>query len=197
MEYGNQGLVVSDRYDQAILDGRAFMVSNAARETALAVGGTSFSDTAPAFVLDVPSGTGVVPLEIDLRQGGTVAGGAITVLATLSDKVRRASGGTAHTPRNMRFTVSGSDSNLASSGCSFYTGPTTNANSIDVSLFSGIYEHNLDGAVTASQVFWSARHSYAPYLVGPASLVVYTFAGTTQPSWFFTFKWAEVFVRGS
>ena len=191
MEYGNQGLVVSDRYDQAILDGRAFMVSNAARETALAVGGTSFSDTAPAFVLDVPSGTGVVPLEIDLRQGGTVAGGVITVLATLSDKVRRASGGTSHTPQNMRF------DEPQTSGCSFYTGPTAAANDDDISLFSGLYEHNLDGAVTASQVFWSARHSYAPYLVGPASLVVYTFAGTTQPSWFFTVKWAEVSIVGT
>ena len=191
MDYGNQGLVVSDRYDQAILDGRAFMVSNAARETALAVGGTSFSDTAPAFILDVPSGTGVVPLEIDLRQGGTVAGGMITVLATLSDKVRRASSGTSHTPQNMRF------DEPQTSGCSFYTGPTANTNDDDISLFSGLYEHNLDGALTTSHVLWSARHSYAPYLVGPASLVVYTFAGSTQPSWFFTFKWAEVFVRGS
>ena len=191
MDYGNQGLVVSDRYDQAILDGRAFMVSNAARETALAVGGTSFSDTAPAFILDVPSGTGVVPLEIDLRQGGTVAGGVITVLATLSDKVRRASSGTSHTPQNMRF------DEPQTSGCSFYTGPTAATNDDDISLFSGLYEHNLDGALTTSHVLWSARHSYAPYLVGPASLVVYTFAGSTQPSWFFTFKWAEVFVRGS
>ena len=191
MDYINQGQVVSDRYDQAILDGRAFMVSNAARETALAVGGTSFSDTAPAFILDVPSGTGVVPLEIDLRQGGTVAGGMITVLATLSDKVRRASSGTSHTPQNMRF------DEPQTSGCSFYTGPTANTNDDDISLFSGLYEHNLDGALTTSHVLWSARHSYAPYLVGPASLVVYTFAGSTQPSWFFTFKWAEVFVRGS
>ena len=191
MDYGNQGQVVSDRYDQAILDGRAFMVSNAARETALAVGGTSFSDTAPAFILDVPSGTGVVPLEIDLRQGGTVAGGMITVLATLSDKVRRASSGTSPTPQNMRF------DEPQTSGCSFYTGPTANTNDDDISLFSGLYEHNLDGALTTSHVLWSARHSYAPYLVGPASLVVYTFAGSTQPSWFFTFKWAEVFVRGS
>jgi hypothetical protein len=191
MEYGNQGLVVSDRYDQAILDGRAFMVSNAARETALAVGGTSFSDTAPAFILDVPSGTGVVPLEIDLRQGGTVAGGMVTVLVTLSDKVRRASGGTAHTPQSMRF------DELNTAGCSFYTGPTANANADDISLFSGLFAQDLDGAVGVSQVHWSARDSYAPYLVGPASLVVYTFAGSTQPSWFFTFKWAEVFVRGS
>ena len=191
MDYGNQGLVVSDRYDQAILDGRAFMVSNAARETALAVGGTSFSDTAPAFILDVPSGTGVVPLEIDLRQGGSVAGGVITVLATLSDKVRRDSGGTSHTPQSMRF------DELNTSGCSFYTAPTANANADDISLFSGLFAHDLDGAVGVSQVHWSARDSYAPYLVGPASLVVYTFAGSTQPSWFFTFKWAEVFVRGS
>ena len=191
MDYGNQGQVVSDRYDQAIIDGRAFMVSNAARETALAVGGTSFSDTAPAFILDVPSGTGVVPLEIDLRQGGTVAGAMITVLATLSDKVRRASSGTSHTPQNMRF------DEPQTSGCSFYTGATAATNDDDISLFGGLYEQNLDGALTASHVLWSARHSYAPYLVGPASLVVYTFAGTTQPSWFFTFKWAEVFVRGS
>ena len=191
MDYGNQGQVVSDRYDQAIIDGRAFMVSNAARETALAVGGTSFSDTAPAFILDVPSGTGVVPLEIDLRQGGTVAGGVITVLATLSDKVRRASSGTSHTPQNMRF------DEPQTSGCSFYTGPTAATNADDITLFGGIYEHNLDGAITTSQVFWSARHSYAPYLVGPASLVIYTFAASTQPSWFFTIKWAEVFVRGS
>ena len=191
MDYGNQGQVVSDRYDQAILDGRAFMVSTATRETALAVGGTSFSDTAPAFILDVPSGTGVVPLEIDLRQGGTVAGGMITVLATLSDKVRRASSGTSHTPQNMRF------DEPQTSGCSFYTGPTANTNDDDISLFSGLYEHNLDGALTTSHVLWSARHSYAPYLVGPASLVVYTFAASTQPCWFFTFKWAEVFVRGS
>ena len=191
MDYGNQGQVVSDRYDQAILDGRAFMVSNAARETALAVGGTSFSDTAPAFILDVPSGTGVVPLEIDLRQGGTVAGGVITVLATLSDKVRRASSGTSHTPQNMRF------DEPQTSGCSFYTGATAATNDDDISLFSGLFAQDLDGAVGVSQVHWSARDSYAPYLVGPASLVVYTFAGTTQPSWFFTFKWAEVFVRGS
>ena len=191
MDYINQGQVVSDRYDQAIFDGRAFMVSNAARETALAVGGTSFSDTAPAFILDVPSGTGVVPLEIDLRQGGTVAGGMITVLATLSDKVRRASSGTSHTPQNMRF------DEPQSAGCSFYTGATAIANADDITLFGGLYEQDLDGAVGVSQVHWSARDSYAPYLVGPASLVIYTFAGTTQPSWFFTFKWAEVFVRGS
>jgi len=191
MDYINQGQVVSDRYDQAIFDGRAFMVSNAARETALAVGGTSFVDTTPAFILDVPSGTGVVPLEIDLRQGGTVAGGMITVLATLSDKVRRASSGTSHTPQNMRF------DEPQTSGCSFYTGATASANADDISLFSGLFAQDLDGAVGVSQVHWSARDSYAPYLVGPASLVVYAFAGSTQPSWFFTFKWAEVFVRGS
>ena len=120
-----------------------------------------------------------------------MAGGAITVLATLSDKVRRASSGTSHTPQNMRF------DEPQTSGCSFYTGATAATNDDDISMFSGLYEQNLDGAVTTSQVLWSARYSYPPYLVGPSSLVGYTFAGTTQPSWFFTFKWAEVFVRGS
>ena len=54
-------LVSQDMYQQMVWDGRCFMASNAARETALAVGGTSFSDTAPAFLLDVPSGTTAVP----------------------------------------------------------------------------------------------------------------------------------------
>ena len=120
-----------------------------------------------------------------------MAGGMITVLATLSDKVRRSSSGTSHTPQSMRF------DEPQTSGCSFYTGATAATNDDDISLFSGLFAQDLDGAVGVSQVHWSARDSYAPYLVGPASLVVYTFAGTTQPSWFFTFKWAEVFVRGS
>ena len=39
-------LVTPDWMTQLVMDGRVYNVSNAARETALAVGGTSFSDTA-------------------------------------------------------------------------------------------------------------------------------------------------------
>ncbi|KKL47270.1 hypothetical protein LCGC14_2337250, partial [marine sediment metagenome] len=76
-------LVGIDQYQQWVADGRVFVASPAARETAEAIGSTSFSDTDPALLLDIPSGTTAIPLEIILNQGGTVAGGNITLLITL------------------------------------------------------------------------------------------------------------------
>lgn len=178
-------LVTPDWMTQLVMDGRVYNVSNAARETALAVGGTSFSDTAPAFLLDVPSGTTIVPLEINLHQGGTVAGAVITVLVTLSDKIRYSSSGTSHTPQNMRFDEPNS------SDCSFYTGATAGANTDDITIWGAQLEANVDSQANG-KVEWSARNYIPPVLVGPASLVIYTYAGTTQPSWFFSINWWEL-----
>ena len=66
---------------------------------------------------------------MELRQGGTVAGAVITVLMTLEDAIRYSSGGTSHTPQNMRFDEPNS------SACSFYTGATAGANTDDITLF--------------------------------------------------------------
>lgn len=182
--------VTPDFYQQLVQDGRVFLASNAARETALAGGGTSFSDTAPAFLLDVPTGYTVMPLEIHLAQGGTVAGNVINVLVTLSDKTRYASGGGAITPQNMRF-----DEPYASA-CSFYgcgTDIVANANADDITLWAAILDQDVSTKPESTiNVNWSARVNLAPLLVGPASLVIYAYAGTTEPSLFFNITWAEL-----
>lgn len=182
--------VSPDFYQQLVQDGRVFLASNAARETAIAGGGTSFGDTAPAFLLDVPTGYTAIPLEIHLAQGGTVAGGIITVLVTLSDKVRYASGGAAITPQNMRF-----DEPYASA-CSFYdcgTDIVANANTDDITLWAAMLDQDVSTKPEASiNVNWSARFNLAPLLVGPASLVIYAFAGSTEPSLFYNIIWAEI-----
>jgi len=177
-----------DQYQQWVLDGRVFVASNAARETAEAIGtATTWSDTDPALLLDVPNGTTAIPLEIIMNQGGTVAGGNITLLITLSDKIRYSSGGVAITGQNMRF------DEPRNSTCKFYTGSTNivaAANTDDISLFSQNLIHDID-TLEGGNIQWTARKFIAPELVGPAALVIYAVAGTTQPSFFYSIKWAE------
>ena len=183
-------VITPDWYQQLVADGRVYVASNAARETAEAIGtATTWSDTDPALLLDIPEGKTVIPLEILLNQGGTVAGGAITVLITLSDKIRYSSGGVLLAPKNMRFDAS------RTSGCSFYTGSTdivAAANSEDITLYATILDQDVATIPSGigTRVHWTARQYLAPELIGPASLVIYAVAGTTQPSFFYTVKYA-------
>ena len=183
----NRGeIIVPDWHTQLIADGSSYVVSNVARETALAVGGTSFSDTATAFLLDVPAGTTIFPTEIIMRQGGTVAGAIITVLITVDTGLRFSTGGAQQTPRNLRINATPPKT----SSCSFYTGATASANVTDTTVWAGRLIQDLD-ALVGGHVELSNRKQVMPVLEGPASLVVYAFAGSTQPSWFFSIKFAE------
>ncbi len=181
-------LVGIDQYQQWVADGRVFVASPAARETAEAIGTVdTFSDTDPALLLDIPSGTTAIPLEIIMNQGGTVAGGNITLLITLSDKIRYSSGGVAITPKNMRFDTP------RSSSCRFYSGSTdivANANAEDLTLFAQNLLHDID-TLEGGNVQWTARKFIAPVLIGPAAIPIYAEAATTQPSFFYVVKWAE------
>lgn len=182
-------LVVAPIPHEWAADGRLFVASNVARQTALATGGTSFSDTAPAFIIDFPSGTTGIPLSFVLNQGGTVAGATpITVLITIDNKARYSSGGTAITPVNMRL-----DAPRTSGATVYGTSPTAAAIGTQISLYSALLAADVTPA--ADSFFPTGvvyEPPYPPYLVGPASIVIYTFAGTTQPSWFYSFVWAEI-----
>ncbi len=187
-------LVVSSLRDQLVLDGRMFQISNAAKQTALAAGGTSYSDTAPAFSADIPTGTTCLPFEFSLRQGGTVAGGVITVIITYDVANRYTSGGTAITSRNMRQTGATSP---VTSGLTWY-GSTTSlllgALTQHNTIWSGILPMDVATSPNSPQmkVELTRENFPLPVLVGPACIAIYTFAGTTQPSWFFRFAWAEI-----
>lgn len=185
-------LVTIDQYQQWVFDGRVFLLSNIARETPAAMGTASatFSDTDPALLVDVPNGTTMVPLEIILNQAGTVGGGVIRVLITLDDKVRYTSGGIAIPKQNMRF------DEPRPSICPAYEGTTdivAAAAGDDITLEGAYLDQDVGTAPygTPTKIHWSAREKIAPVLVGPASLVIYTYAATTQPSWFFVIKYAE------
>ena len=189
-----RGEVLTIPYYQEWIDKeRGYIASNAAKQTALATGGVSYSDTAPAFILDVAAGTTMIPLSFRLRQGGTVAGGVITALITADVIARYSSGGTAITPRNMKIGPT-APTRRASAVTVYGTSPTAAAVNTHISLYGAIV--TIDVATTPNTpqtiVTWPGVGEPVPNLVGPASIVIYTFAATTQPSWFFQFSWIEV-----
>lgn len=189
-----RGEVLTVPWYQAWVDKeRGYIASNAAKQTALATGGTSYSDTAPAFILDVATGTTMIPLQIRLRQGGTVAGGVITVLITADVIARYSSGGTAITARNMKMGPTAA-ARRTSAVTVYGTSPTAAAVNTHISLLGAIITHDVATTPNTPQTFleWPAIGEVVPHLVGPASLVIYAFAATTQASWFFSFKWIEV-----
>lgn len=180
-------LVFSELMTELGQEGRIFFVSNSARQTALAVGGTSFSDTAPAFVVDVPSGTTMIPLEVVLNQGGTVAGGSITTIITLDNIARYSSGGTALTVRSARMNSRPSTAAVA------YANPTLAAVGQEMTLHAHLMAADVTPTVEVPFTgLFTWRASYPMFMVGPASLVIYSFAATTQPSYFFRIAWAEL-----
>lgn len=161
------------------LDGRLF-VSGDADEDDLVTGQTSLAGTTPTFLLRVPSGTICLPLFVNLMQAGSVAGGDITLAIEIDNIERYSTGGTSEKVFNP--TNSGNR-------CLLYSNPTA---------FSGYgmtvnrYKLGPDISPAEGAVNTIAWKPEMPYLLrGPAALLIFSFAGTTGPSWMWDVGWAE------
>jgi hypothetical protein len=163
--------------------GQCFVAGDADQND-MVTGQTSFANTTPTFMIDVPEGITVIPLFVDLSQAGTVAGGDIELIIEIDNADRYGSGGTSETVLCTRTT--GGNPNV----CAVYSGATANAGfgqrvfsakiAPDVSPAEGI----LPGPL------WVPPIPY--FLVGPAGLLVYSWAGTTGPTWLWSIGWAEI-----
>lgn len=163
-------------------EGRLFIGSDADQNDAV-TGQTSFANTTPTFLLDVPVGRIVVPLSANLSQSGSVAGGAVDVIIEIDDVTRYASGGAAETVYNP------SKRNKMESKCSLYSGATAKAG-YGVRVWGATTGQDVSPAEGAVQgPFW--RPEIPLFLEGPASWLIYTYAGTTGPTWLWDMKWAE------
>ena len=177
-----------DLASQLAIEGLAFRASDADQND-LVTGQTSFVATTPTFLLDIPEGTTVIPLGINLNQTGTVAGGAIDIIVEFDNADRYASGGTAETILSSRTT--GPSGTTNTSLCTLYSNPTAEAGyGIRVDAVTvGMDVSSAEGVV--NEYIWTPSGGY-DFLVGPASLLVYTYAGTTGPTWFWTIKYGEI-----
>ena len=175
-----------EKYSPSYLasQGKVFYASDADQND-LVTGQTSFANTTPTFLMDVPEGTTMIPLMMTLYQTGTVAGGPIDVIMELDDTIRLASGGTTETvfcarPRSQYIRK-----------CSLLSGATAAAG---YGIRTGFWKVGADvdtaeGAIY--EILWTPTGSL-DFLDGPAAWLVYTYAATTGPTWAWTFKWAEM-----
>lgn len=186
------GMLLANYLDNLGLQGRLFYASDA-DENDTVTGATSYAATTPLFVLDVPSGTTCIPLSINLRQAGTVAGGIITTtIAIETAKVRYSSGGTAET--NI---ISTRTDKPVSPRCTLYSLPTAAAAGTACAIFHDIVAPDVAPASADAARFtvdWpAAGHLYLPkFLVGPASFLVFSYAATTGPTYQWALAWGEI-----
>ena len=175
----------ADYLHQLAQEGRIFFASDADQNDQL-TGQTSFADTTPTLLLNVPSGYCAVPLYLRLMQAGTVAGDFIDVILEIDNIAAYASGGTAETILSSR-----TDQPVAPS-CGLYSGATATAG-YGVAVAHYRMAEDVDPASADAQQFGLVWQPAVPmYLVGPASFKVFTFAGTTGPTWRWSIAWAEV-----
>ena len=161
--------------------GRVFTGSDSGPDQ-LVTGQTSYVQTTPTFMIDVPATMACIPLLVRLEQSGTVAGAAINVLIEKDNVDRYASGGTAETTYSDKGRTA---------LCNLYSNPTGNAG-YGVRLAGYTLGPDVSPAEGAVQEVLWAPLSEMEIIEGPGAFVIYTYAGTTGPSWLWTIKWAEV-----
>lgn len=170
---------------RAAAAGRLIVASDADQNDQL-TGQTSFADTTPTLLLNVPDGSAAIPLWVKLSQAGTVAGDFIDIIIEADNIAAYASGGTAETLYYFR------NGGSFTTGCAVYSGATATAG-YGVALHHERMAEDVDPAsADASNFRWSWVPDFILPLVGPASLKVFTFAGTTGPTWRWSVGFADV-----
>ena len=165
------------------LEGRRYIASDADQND-LVTGQTSFANTTPTFLLSVPTGFTAIPLGISLGQGGTVGGDTITVIGEYDAvKDAYASGGTAELAYNMKKGAEPARSTL-------YSNPTATAGYGVRNWYIQIAQDIAPAEGISNELIWTP-FGMTP-LVGPACWKIFTFAGTTGPSWGWQIEWLEI-----
>jgi len=184
-------LVVPDWMTQLAIDGNVFNISHAVQETGDLCGETSpgSDNVNPSILVDVPSGTTIIPLEVLLGVEGTGTAGDWLCRISTDDGVRYSSGGGALTPVNM------AKDDPSTSSTSAYSGSTqivASANTDDDTIwFRRIDQAALGDSGNMSLAHWSAKQFTPPILIGPASLLIYVIVGNVDNEVLFSVKWAE------
>lgn len=181
---GTGELFQLDPYLDLVKRGLVYMASNAAIETAEAIGNGAFADTEPAICIDVPDGKTLVPLDLSFKQAGTVASGTFTGLI-VPDVIKRITSGVNVTLKNRLVNAS------APSGHGLdvkkHIEGTTNlvciANSEDRAMAAGLFPGDLD-ALEGGHLRWNIRKDIPIIIKGPGSLAVHLYVTTQEPECF-------------
>lgn len=166
---------------------KVYTASAASAVNGTVTGQTSFVATTPTFLLSVPLGITAIPLLAALAQSGTVAGADINILMAKDYENRFSSGGTALQAIRDR-------DGLANPSCTMRSGATATADAGVVptrmwGLQLGPDVSPAEGVI--NEAVWTPAGAL-DFIDGPGSWLIYTYAGTTGPTWLYEFKWAEI-----
>ena len=201
---GAQGMVRLNRRGEMVvvpvelqwaLDGRVFNASNAVQETdeAIAETGRGSDNVNPSLLVDVPSGTTIIPLEVIIDLGNT-PGTSVDMNFTINtdDALRYSAGGAAITPVNMRKDDPRSSTCIVKSAS---TQITATANTDDDTIFNLMVEAEATPRTAVAGLpllNWTSKLYVPPVLIGPASLLVFMMsASSNDQEMYWSIKWAE------
>jgi hypothetical protein len=186
--------VGGDYLNELAARGRFFYASDADQND-LVTGQTSFAATTPTFLVRCAADSGqiIIPAYVSLHQSGVVAGGAIDVIMEIDNADRFASGGTEETVLCSRTDGGGELGGTLPTGVTVTSNPTAGAGygvrtmgltlGQDVSPAEGI----------PAEIVWTPPRTL-DYLKATATIggswLIYTYAGTTGPTWFWTLGFA-------
>lgn len=177
--FGKQRLLGrGDRY-HAMRHGLLYKVTHQTPGTAVTAQ-TSFVDTTPTFLIQTSAAArSVVGLSMWLSQAGTVAGAPIDITIAIDDRARRASGGTQITALNSDM------AQATAAGATFWFNPTANAADADTRYVWAMTAPATLGTIT------SINFEDGLAIGTTGSILIYTFAATTAPTWRLGFEWLE------
>lgn len=185
----------TDPLSMLAAEGHGFYSSDADPNDVV-TGQTSFANTSPTFILSNPAGSGVIiiPVMISLTQSGTVAGGDIDVLVELDNTDRFSSGGTAELVFCSR--TDSPRGTTAADGTGINKGILRSGATTSAGVGINVYRQRLGADISPAEgavqeVFWAPTGSL-DFMAPGSSLLVYTYAGTTGPTWLWSFKWLEI-----
>lgn len=167
---------------QLALQGQIFIYGDGDQND-MVTGQTSFANTLATWCLDVPADVIAIPLYIALAQAGTVAGDVINVLCEY-DRIKRFSSGTEETSKSTLTSPPYQPKSKLYSTATVVAG-----------YYQTFYRTQLGPDVSPAEGVPTGLLiiPVVPILLaGPASMLVYTNAGTTGPSWLWNICIAEV-----
>jgi hypothetical protein len=169
------------------LEGRVFQANIGSASTPVSFAKTAYDSDQPQLVVDVPSGTSILPLKIELHLEDS-AGTDNEIMATVSTTIVGAGTSTAVTQKNQR-----SDSPITS-GCSVYSLYT--GNGTDPTVHTEIWRSGYafaDSTTNPRPVFtYDVEEHPRVVIVGAGALVIYIVGTTTAPAGYLKVVWAEL-----
>lgn len=169
--------------------GRRFAASHQSPGTAV-TGQTSFAATTPTFLVSQSAGPKRVVLSaMSLSLVTPAPGGVVNVLVALDRTNRYSSGGTSVVPQNLLADPDDpADANAA--GFSFRTNPTATAPGAGANVPRYCWHWTIPRGA-ANPVPFSVSFEDGAVIGKTGSLLVYTWATGTAPSWVFSFELVE------